>query len=70
MIQIYDNFLDEENFNFIQCHMMGGEFPWNLGVVSVRGRDEFVCDELDNVQFFKWIYKDNQSNGPEIKIVE
>ena len=70
MIQIYDDFLDKENFNYIQYHMMGGEFPWNLGVVSVQGRDEFVCDELDNVQFFKWIYKDNQSNGTEIKIVE
>ena len=73
MIQVYDNFLDKEKFDLIKSNLMGGAFPWHMGIVRTPGgswNDESLHDPLDNIQFFNLIYIDNQPQGPEIQIVK
>ena len=68
-LKIFDNLLEKKDFEFIQHHMMGSQFPWHKGIVTNEKRDIPLCDELDNIQFCNWIYKMNEPGGPEIKIV-
>ena len=70
MIQVYDDFLDQQAFQFINYHMMGQEFPWRHGTVMNPEVDDMLCDEIDNIQFCNWIYRDFEPKGQEFSIVQ
>ena len=64
MIQIYDNFLSKKDFDFIKHNMLGTQFPWHIGTIVNLEKDDVLCDEIDNIQFCEWIYKDFAPQGP------
>lgn len=68
-LKIFDNFLEKKDFEFVHNHMMGFKFPWHMGTVYTTKRDIALCDELYNLQFCNWIYKDNSEFGPEYEII-
>jgi len=72
MIKVYDDILDTQEFNFVQEHMLGSQFPWHYGDV-LNEHSEAVykpsCDLLYNAQFCHWFYKDYEPKGPEFVIV-
>jgi len=70
MIQIYDNFLSKKDFDFINHNMLGAQFPWHLGSVTNPEVDNVLCDEIHNIQFCEWIYKDYAPQGPEFDIIK
>ena len=73
MIEIYDDFLDSEEFEFVRYNMLGNEFSWYLGEVlsEIQGSTyPCSCDPLHNAQMCHWFYKNYQPTGPEFSIVE
>ena len=68
-LKIYDNFLEQRHFENVSKDLMGFKFPWHMGTVYTIKRDTPLCDELHNLQFCNWIYKDNKAQGPEYEII-
>ena len=64
-IKVYDNFLDEKPFKWVQGSMLGCEVNWNCGTVMNPPVDEMLCDEIENIQFCNWIYHNFRPQGPE-----
>ena len=70
MIQIYDDFLSKKDYDFINHNMLGHQFPWHIGGIVNPETDDMLCDEIDNIQFCEWIYKDFAPQGPEYDIIK
>jgi hypothetical protein len=69
-IKVYDDFLEPDVFDFVQRHMLGDMFPWKYATVLNPEEDDLLCDQIDNVQFSQWLYKDFIPTGPEFDIVK
>ena len=69
-MKVYDDFLSPKDFNFVQSTMLGSQFPWKQGTVMNPKVDDMLCDEIDNIQFCNWIYRDYEPKGPEFGIVQ
>ncbi len=69
-LKIYDNFLEDRLFEPLYNDMMGFKFPWHMGTVYTIKRDIPLCDDLHNLQFCNWIYKNNSEFGPEYAIIK
>ena len=50
-IEVYDDFLESDAFDFVQRHMLGDMFPWKYATVLNPEEDDLLCDQIDNVQF-------------------
>ena len=70
MIKVYDDFLSEKDFEFVKDNMLGHQFPWHIGTVVNPKKTSLLCDEIDNIQFCEWIYKDFAPQGPEFDIIK
>ena len=69
-IKVYDNFLDEKPFKWVQGSMLGCEINWRCGTVMNPPVDEMLCDEIENIQFCNWIYHNFRPQGPEYELVQ
>ena len=73
-VEVYDDFLDSEQFEFVQEHMLGPQFPWHYG--NVLSEDPNVdyncsCDPLYNTQMCHWFYIEPfEPSVPEFDIVK
>ena len=76
-MKVYDDFLSPKDFHYVQSNMLGCQFPWTQGVVMDPDQynqyplvDEQLCDEIDNIQFSNWIYRDFEPKGPQFALVQ
>ena len=69
-IEVYDDFLDDEKFRWVQREMLGASINWNLGSILNPKVDTIDCNELENIQFTNYMYDDLQPKAPEYGIVE
>tara|TARA_B100001094_G_C17659861_1_gene543675 strand:- start:44 stop:562 length:519 start_codon:yes stop_codon:yes gene_type:complete len=69
-MKVYDDFLSPKDFRFVQLNMLGTQFPWSQGTVMNPEVDELLCDEIDNIQFSNWMYRDFEPKGPEFAIAQ
>ena len=60
-MKIIDNFLDNENFKFLQNIVMGDMFPWYFNNFKSDGND------LTNYQFTHTVFKDQKINSEFIQ---
>ena len=69
-VEVYDDFLDDEKFRWVQREMLGASINWNLGSILNPKVDTIDCNELENIQFTNYMYDDLQPKAPEYGIVE
>lgn len=61
---IYDNFLEEKNFNNIYDTLLGDNFPWFFNYQKTLGKDE-----LNNFQFTHSFYKNEKVESPYFNLI-
>ena len=69
-VEVYDDFLDDEKFRWVQREMLGSSFNWHLSTVLDPKVDTVDCNQLENIQFSNWMYHGLEPGGPEYGIVE
>ena len=70
-MKIYDDFLGDEDFYFLQSNFLGNNFPWyNTHVLHpINEKEDLDCDEIDNIQLHNWLYLDNVPRSRDFDLV-
>ena len=68
-MKIHDDLLSKGDFANLKNYILGSNFPWYKGYI-VDQNHKLLCDPLDNIQFYCWLYYDNRPQTGEYKIVE
>ena len=69
-VEVYDDFLEEEQFRWVQREMLGSSFNWKLASVLNPEIDNLSCSDLENIQFSNWMYHGLEPGGLEYGIVQ
>ena len=69
-VEVYDDFLEEEQFRWVKREMLGNNFNWKLASVLDPKIDNIICSDLENIQFSNWMYHGLAPGGPEFNIAE
>ena len=63
MIKVTDNFLEVDEFQFVENNFIQPEFPWFLSQVLDPNCDDLACAWEDNVQLCHLLYNAPQTSA-------
>jgi len=63
MIKVTDNFLEVDEFQFVETNFIQPEFPWFLSQVLDPNCDDLACAWEDNVQLCHLLYNAPQTSA-------
>lgn len=55
-IKVYDNFLEEKDYNKISTLMLSSEFPWYMNEILEDGVEGMNVNPLDNLEFTHFFF--------------